>query len=58
MMTSTVARLTRRIAARRALADDRRHHDEAMAIPRVATEHATQVLRDRERGDIGCRYCP
>jgi hypothetical protein len=57
-MTSTVERLTRRIAARRALADNRRHHDEVMEIPRVATEHATQVLRARERGEIGCPHCP
>ena len=57
-MKSAVARLTRAIADRRAVADDRRHHDDAMAIPRVATEHATQVLRARERGETGCRYCP
>jgi hypothetical protein len=57
-MKSAVARLTRVIAARRAVADDRRHHDDAMAIPRVAMEHATQVLRARERGETGCRYCP
>ena len=57
-MKSTVARLTRTIAARRALADDRRRHDDAMEIPRVAAEHGTQVLRARERGETGCRYCP
>ena len=57
-MKSTVARLTRMIAVRRDLADDRRHHEVAMAIPRVASEHATQVLRARERGESGCRYCP
>jgi hypothetical protein len=57
-MKSSVAFLTRMIAARRALVDHRRHHDEAMAIPRVASEHATQVLRARERGETGCRYCP
>ncbi len=57
-MTSTVARLTRTITARRALADDRRRHEDAMAIPRVAAEHGSQVLRARERGEIGCRHCP
>ena len=57
-MKSTVSRLSRTIAARRALADGRREHDHAMAIPRVATEHVTQVLRARERGEAGCRYCP
>lgn len=57
-MKSAVARLTRVIAARRAVDDDRRYHDDAMAIPRVATEHATQVLQARERGETGCRHCP
>jgi hypothetical protein len=57
-MKTTVARLSRTIAARRALADGRREHDHAMAIPRVAAEHVTQVLRARERGEGGCRYCP
>ena len=56
-MKSAVTRLSRTIAARRALADGRREHDEAMAIPRVPTEHSTQVLRARERGEAGCRYC-
>jgi len=57
-MKTTVARLSRTIAGRRALADGRREHDHAMAIPRVATEHVTQVLRARDRGEAGCRYCP
>ena len=57
-MKTTVARLSRTIAARRAMADGRRQHDDAMAIPRVATEHVTQVMRARERGESGCRYCP
>ena len=57
-MKTAVSRLSRTIAARRALADGRRHHDDAMAIPRVATEHATQVMRARERGEAGCRFCP
>jgi hypothetical protein len=57
-MRTTVERLSRTIAARRALADGRREHEHAMAIPRVATEHVTQVMRARERGEAGCRYCP
>ena len=57
-MRTAVTRLSRSIAARRALVDGRREHDHAMAIPKVATEHVTQVLRARERGEHGCRYCP
>ena len=57
-MKTAVTRLSRAIAARRSIADGRREHDDAMAIPRVATEHVTQVLRARERGEAGCRYCP
>ena len=57
-MKTAVSRLSRTIAARRALVDGRREHDDAMAIPRVASEHSTQVVRARERGESGCRYCP
>ena len=57
-MKTAVSRLSRTIAARRALVDGRREHDDAMAIPRVATEHVTQVMRARDRGEAGCRYCP
>jgi hypothetical protein len=57
-MKSTVSRLTRTIAERKAHADDRSHHDNAMRIPRVAAEHGTQVAQARERGEAGCRYCP
>ena len=57
-MKTAVARLSRTIAARRALMDGRREHADAMAIPRVATEHSTQVMRARDRGEAGCRFCP
>ena len=54
---SSVGRLSQRLAARREDAERRRAHDEALAIPRVATEHATRVERARSRGETGCDYC-
>ncbi len=54
---SSVGRLSQRLAARREHAARRREHDEALAIPRVATEHETRVARARSRGEAGCDFC-
>jgi hypothetical protein len=54
---SSVGRLSQRLAARREHADRRREHDEALAIPRVASEHATRVEMARSRGETGCDFC-
>jgi hypothetical protein len=54
---SSVGRLSQRLAARREHAVARREHDEALAIPRVATEHATRVELARSRGEAGCDFC-
>jgi hypothetical protein len=54
---SSVGRLSQRLAARREHAARRRDHDEALAIPRVATEHATRVEDARSRGEHGCDFC-
>jgi hypothetical protein len=35
----------------------RREHDEAMANPRIATEHYVQIARNVESGQPGCRFC-
>ena len=53
-MKTAVARLSRTIAARRALVDGRREHDDAMAIPRVATRarHAGHACPRARRGRL------
>jgi len=54
---TSVGRLSQHLAERRAHAARRREHDDALAIPRVATEHATRVESARARGEAGCDYC-
>jgi hypothetical protein len=54
---TSVGRLSQRIAAYREHDARRREHDSALAIPRVATEHATRVELARERGEAGCDFC-
>jgi hypothetical protein len=54
----SVGRLTQVLADRRQYAARRRQHDDAMAIPRVATEHSTRVELARSRGESGCDFCP
>jgi hypothetical protein len=56
-LRSSVGRLSQRLAARREHAARRREHDEALAIPRVATEHLTRVEYARSRGEAGCEFC-
>jgi hypothetical protein len=57
VIRSSVGRLSQRLADRREHAAARRAHDEALAIPRVATEHATRVELARSRGESGCDFC-
>jgi hypothetical protein len=54
---SKIRRLSQVLAARREHAARRRAHDDALAIPRVATEHATRVELARQRGEVGCDFC-
>lgn len=54
----TIRRLSQHLVDRRERAERRREHDEALAIPRVATEHLTRVEHARRRGEHACEFCP